>query len=534
MKSSSLILVLGLFALLLFGTLGLRPLYKADESRYAEIPREMIASGDWLTPRLNGLKYFEKPPLQYWASAAFFKLFGESDAAARLWTALACFGGIVLTWFAGNRMFPSPARMFSAPAGSLGAIVLAGSPLYVLLGQINTLDMALAFFLSAAVFSFALGRYYLFWAACALAVLSKGLIGIVLPGATIALYIVVRRDWLLIKKIHLFKGTLLFLLIAAPWFIAVSAANPEFAHFFFVQEHFQRYATRIHGRYQPVWYFLPILAFGIAPWLLPFVFSFGNFLKRQDAGGFDAALFLALWVLVVFGFFSASGSKLPSYILPMFPALAVLIGRWIAMAQPRRLLAAQAALTAATGAMLAAAAAFIVKKSGVPADFAAAYVPWVTAAGVLLAAAGLASAVSAWRGKILPAVALLALGSFGCSLTALVGHRALAPLYSVASQASHVRGNAQVFAVDFYDHTLPWYFRRTVTMVGYKDELAQPIGWEPHRFIPDLAGFARAWADAPAAYAVFSAERFDDMRKSIPAPMEVVSRGPRYIIVRKP
>jgi 4-amino-4-deoxy-L-arabinose transferase-like glycosyltransferase len=491
----------------------------------------MVASGDWLTPRLNGLKYFEKPPLQYWATAAFFKLAGESDAAARLWTALACFGGVLLAWWAAN-------RLFSPPAGMLAAMVLAGSPLYVLLGEINTLDMALAFFLSAAIFSFALGRYYLFWAACALAVLSKGLVGIVLPGATIALYILVRRDWFLIKKIHLFKGPLLFLVIAAPWFVAVSAANPEFAHFFFIQEHFQRFTTKMHGRYQPAWYFLPILAIGIGPWLLPFFASLAKAFRRDPAGGFDAPLFLALWALVVFGFFSASGSKLPSYILPMFPPLAVLIGRWIALAQPRRLLAVQAVLTAVFGAALAAAAAFMVEKAGVRPELGAAYVPWLAAAGLLLAAAGLAAAVSAWRGRIVPAVALLALGGCGCVLTALTGHRVLAPLYSIASQAGEVRdkarGDTPVFAVDFYDHTLPWYFRRTVTMVRYKDELAEPVKWEPHKFIADLDGFARAWAKAPAAYAVFSTAGFEAIRKEVDVPMEIVSRGPRYIIVRKP
>jgi 4-amino-4-deoxy-L-arabinose transferase-like glycosyltransferase len=532
-RAGHLALLLAIFGLVLFGTLGLRPLYKADESRYAEIPREMVASGDWLTPRLNGLKYFEKPPLQYWATAAFFKLAGESDAAARLWTALACFGGVVMVWLAGN-------RLFSPPAGLLAAMVLAGSPLYVLLGEINTLDMALAFFLSAAIFSFALGRYYLFWAACALAVLSKGLIGIVLPLATIGLYVLLKWDWALLRKMKIPGGGALFLAICAPWFIAVSAANPEFAHFFFVQEHFQRFTTKMHGRYQPFWYFLPILAFGIGPWLLPFFASFAKVFRKDPAGGFDAALFLALWALVVFAFFSASDSKLPSYILPIFPPLAVLIGRWIALAQPRRLLAAQAVLTAAFGAALAAAAAFMVEKAGVRPDLGAVYVPWLAGAGLLLAAAALAAAVSAWRGRIVPAVALLALGGCGCVLTALTGHRVLAPLYSVASQAGQVQGNAPVFAVDFYDHTLPWYFRRTVTMVRYKDELAEAIQWEqpnfrePHKFIPDLAGFARAWTQAPAAYAVFSSSGFESLKKEINVPMEIVSQGPRYIIVRKP
>jgi len=91
-----------------------------------------------------------------------------------------------------------------------------------------------------------------------------------------------------------------------------------------------------------------------------------------------------------------------------------------------------------------------------------------------------------------------------------------------------------VFAVDFYDHTLPWYFRRPVTMVRYKDELEQAIKWEPQKFIPDLAGFARAWTAAPAAYAVFASSSFENLKKETNVPMEIVSRGPRYILVRKP
>ena len=172
--------LIAVLALAWFGTLGVRPLYKADESRYAEIPREMIASGDWITPRLNGFKYFEKPPLQYWATASFFSALGERDWVARLWTALTGFAGLALVFFFTKKLINERTALTAAA-------VLAGSPLYVLLGQVNTLDMGLAFFLSAAVFSFALGYWLLFWAACALAVLSKGLIGIVLPLGTVAL-----------------------------------------------------------------------------------------------------------------------------------------------------------------------------------------------------------------------------------------------------------------------------------------------------------------------------------------------------------
>jgi len=516
-SSRLLLAFLAVFSISILGTLGLRPLYKADESRYAEIPREMVASGDWVTPRLNGLKYFEKPPLQYWATAASFSVFGEHDWAARLWSALAAIGGIFL-------VFASGRKLFSVEAGALGALVLAGCPLYVLLAQINTLDMALSFFLGAAILAFALGRYYLFWAACALAVLSKGLIGIVLPAGAIGLYILVKWDWSLLKKMRIPTGLLLFLAICAPWFILVSMRNAEFAHFFFIQEHFQRFTTKMHGRYQPMWFFVPILLAGLAPWLLPFFASLKNLFKRQQ--GFDPALLLALWCIVVFVFFSISGSKLPSYILPMFPAPALLIGRWLAASEPRRILVFQASLAVLAG---IAAEAFISRMSiGID------YFFWVSTAVSILVIFSVCALIAAYKNKTTLAIALIAGGSFATTLTALVSHRVLAPAYSFESQAGAVPAGARVFAVDFYDHTIPWYLRRTVTMVSYKDELDVAITWEPHKFIPDLAGFARAWAETPGAYAVFSSSRFDELKKQIDLPMETVSRGPRYTLVRKP
>lgn len=520
MTRRSLPVFLFLLALVWFGTLGLRPLYKADESRYAEIPREMVASGDWITPRLNGFKYFEKPPLQYWTTAAFFEVLGERDWVARLWTALTGFAGLALVFFFGN-------RLFSREAGVLGAVVLAGCPLYVLLGQVNTLDMGLTFFLSVAVFAFASGNMLLFWAACALAVLSKGLIGIVLPLTTVFLYLLIRRDWGLIRKIRPVSGAALFLVIAAPWFIAVSLANDEFARFFFIQEHFERFTTRLHGRYQPAWYFVPVLAVGLAPWLVPFFFSLKDVLKRGAAGEFDAKLFLGLWTLVVFVFFSASSSKLPSYILPLFPALAMLIGASMSAAAPRRVLLWQAALAVVAGAATAALAP----------RFAAAYpdyLPWIVAACLWAMMCGIAALLLARQPPA--AILALALAGVGCTQLALVGHRTLAPAFSAASLVAAaqppVPTGARVYAVDAYDHSIPWYLRRTVTMVTYKDELDRAIEWEPGKFVPDLRAFAELWKAQTNAYAIVSQRDFDRLRAELP--MQPVARDPRYVLVRKP
>ena len=203
------VILLVAFGLIWFSNLEYRKLVNPDEGRYAEIPREMVASGDWTTPRLNDIKYFEKPALQYWATAMAYTVFGEHQWTARLWSALTGFLGVLMVFFTGR-------RLFGATAGWYAALVLGSSLLWVLIGHVNTLDMGVSFFLSAAVCAFLLAQHdaadarararwmLAAWAALALAVLSKGLIGLVLPGAALVLYIVIERDWRL--ELHRRRG----------------------------------------------------------------------------------------------------------------------------------------------------------------------------------------------------------------------------------------------------------------------------------------------------------------------------------------
>jgi 4-amino-4-deoxy-L-arabinose transferase-like glycosyltransferase len=508
--------LVALLAVAWFGTLGLRPLYKADEARYAEIPREMVASGDWITPRLNGFKYFEKPPLQYWATALFYKTIGMKDWTSRLWAALTGFAGILLVLSVGT-------RLFGPPAGAFAAAVLAGSPVYVAAAQFNTLDMGLAFFLSGAVFALSLGYPIAFWACCAFAVLSKGLVGIVLPLATLGLYVLLKRDWKLIREVRPISGPIVFLLIAAPWFVAVSLANPEFAHFFFVQEHFQRFTTEMHQRAAPAWFFLPVLALGLAPFLLPAAVAWWRGL-RSPAPSFDAAFWLALWALVVLAFFSASSSKLPAYILPILPALALLAGRTLAEAD-RRLLLTQGAIVAAVG---IAAAALLPGKGG-PAY--ASYVPWLAAAGAATAVLGVASLFTKKH-----AVIALAAAGFLATQLAIVGHGTISERFTAAALIASIEpkppADVPVYAVDAYDHSLPWYLRRTVTMVAYRDELGAAVDWDRSLFVPTVAEFERSWNEQKQAYAFVGVGEFDVLAKRLP--MQAVARDVRYVFVRKP
>ena len=328
-----------LLLLMVVGTLlgyglGERALWDPDEGRYSEIPREMVVTGDYVTPRLNSVKYFEKPPLFYWAQASAIRVFGLNEWALRLWPALFALFGVVTVYIAGR-------QLFNRRTGLLAASVLATSLLYFYMGRAITLDMSVSVLLSAALLAFLAGtraapgprRHGLMWtfyAFAALATLAKGLIGIVIPGMIIGTWILLLNNWRLLKEMYLPSGLALFLIIAAPWHVLVAQANPEFLNFYFIHEHFLRFTTKIHRRYEPIWFFLPVLLVGLLPW----VAFLGQALRFNLPPSWPArqehreTLFLSLWVVLVFAFFSISDSKLVPYILPIFPPLALLLGRY--------------------------------------------------------------------------------------------------------------------------------------------------------------------------------------------------------------
>ena len=538
------LVLLAALAVVWFGTLHQRKLVRPDEGRYAEIAREMVVSGDWTTPRLNGYKYFEKPALQYWATAAAFELFGVHEWTARLWAALTGFLGVLLVFYLGN-------RALAPPVGALAAMVLASNLLWAAIGHINTLDMGVSFFMSLSVAGLLVAQLddatkrerslamHLAWAAAALAVLSKGLIGIVLPAGALVLYVLVQRDWKRLAQPYFWSGLTLFLAITAPWFVAVSAANDEFFHFFFIQEHFERFLTRMHGRYQPMWYFLPILAVGFSPWVVSLVPSLATAWRAAPASAFRPARFLLVWSVMVFAFFSVSSSKLPSYILPIFPALSILVALHLTRAG-RGLLVAQGAAYAALGLAVALLAPLILRAANedLPAALLSRYVPWIELAGFALFALAGISALFALRRETIASTAFLAAGGLFCTLALLLGHETLSPAYSAYDIAQKIRpalkADVPFYSVNTFDHTLPFYLGRTVTMVAYKDELAQAIGWESAKFLPDLGAFARAWTQDREAWAVFSAQDYPRMAMELKLPMQVVARDPRRVVVRKP
>lgn len=303
-------------------------LAEPDEARYAEIPREMLASGDFVTPRLNGVPYLEKPPLLYWANAASLRLFGLTPWAARLPTRL--FGlGTVLTLLFGAAAF------WGTPAGLAAAILYLAAPLGFAFSRVNLTDAPLTFFFTLTLF---LARAALLrreaarpWVtlsalaglAAAGGFLSKGLIAVVLPGAILLLWCVATRRARLLLTLVFGPAALVFLLVAAPWFALVEERNPGFLHFFFIHEHFQRFSTSVAQRPGPIYYFLLLFLAGFLPGV-PFFFSSLEKAWRRDE---PEALFFLLWFAVVLVFFSLSRSKLPPYLMPAFPAAAALAAR---------------------------------------------------------------------------------------------------------------------------------------------------------------------------------------------------------------
>ncbi len=333
------ILIVTLFSLALFGfKLGERPLWSPDEGRYSEIPREMVASGDYLTPRLNGVKYFEKPPLFYWLQSLSIKIFGLNEWALRFWTAAFALLGCLAVYFAGR-------ALYGRRTGLLAAVVLANSLLYYAMSRIITLDMAVSVLISCALLAFLLGarepmgprRRVAMWAFflfAALATLTKGLIGIVIPALVIGIWIWLLGEWRVLKAMYLPSGIVLFLAVVLPWHVLIARVNPEFLNFYIVHEHFQRYLVRHHGSLHQVWIFVPVVLLGLFPWtaFLAQAIHHNLRLSWSERKQHQEALFLILWAGTVFTFFSFSSSKLIPYILPMFPPLSILLGRYFAEA----------------------------------------------------------------------------------------------------------------------------------------------------------------------------------------------------------
>lgn len=306
----------------------IRPLSLPDEGRYVGVAWEMVRSGEWLTPTLNGLPYFHKPPLFYWLTAVSIKCFGTVDMAMRMASMLAA----ALMAFAGARVL---ARWHSAHMARWYLLVLATLPYFYVGSQFANHDMLVAAFIASAVLFGADAllssdqsqpwqrSMLLAWAFIALGLLSKGLIGIVLPAGVMLLWIVLQRRWSWLTKLLWWPGMVLFALIALPWFVLMQLKFPEFFDYFFIHQHFERFTATGFNNMNPWWFYLAVIGLLCLPWS---VLVLGQFKLRTQSTTHVALRQLQwVWVVVIVGFFSLPASKLIGYALPAIPAIAMLI-----------------------------------------------------------------------------------------------------------------------------------------------------------------------------------------------------------------
>jgi 4-amino-4-deoxy-L-arabinose transferase-like glycosyltransferase len=312
-----------------------------DEPRYASVAREMARRGDWVTPRLNGSPWFEKPPLYYWTAAIGFRVFSSPEVAARIPSSVfALVTLLAVLWVA--------RKIYGAPVAHLAGWMLPTAVGMLGFAHAAATDMPFAACLTLAMVAAAV---LLFddspeqrgvWAAgfgamLGLAVLAKGPAGVVLAGGSTALWATatgnVRRSFRLLNPVAI--GA--FLLVALPWYVFCAVRNPEFLRVFLLEHNVERFLTNRYQHQQPFWFFLPILLLALFPWTLLLIPAVGDAWRALPTGAWrqTPTAFFAAWVVFPFVFFSASQSKLPGYILPAVPPLLLLLAH-SAIARLRR------------------------------------------------------------------------------------------------------------------------------------------------------------------------------------------------------
>jgi 4-amino-4-deoxy-L-arabinose transferase-like glycosyltransferase len=541
-----------LAAILYLPGLGRPALWEPDEGRYAEIAREMVVSGDHVTPHDNFELYFEKPPLVYWANAASIEVFGVNEFAVRLPSALFSIGQIVVTAALAE-------IILGAATGLFAALALALSPLFFGFARFATLDPALAFFLTAALAAFYLAaredwfsrpsaRQWMLLSAAMLAMgtLAKGPVALILGGAIALLWLAIQRRLREIAQMPLLWCGLIYAAIVLPWFILMEARNPGFLRFFFIHEHLERYVSSSEHGWGP-WFFIPIVVGGMWPWI--FFAPLGwSAMRAANAGSESspapserrsAASFLVIWFVVIFVFFSIPRSKLGTYILPALPPLAIIAGFGLARigtleaASRRRLLAVIAI-------------ANLILAGSLLVFFEVALAPMNSALGLdgLLIAAVLAAA----------AIAMYSLGRSASRLPFAIGALVLAMVMTVplasrvredASPISTYRnlayavrpylaGDCALASYRHYVQSIPFYTRVRETRVEYWGELSEvesPTSNKSPYLIGSEARLRQVWSSGRCMVLVANARDLNGLENSLkPAPVVIGCEGKKFAL----
>jgi 4-amino-4-deoxy-L-arabinose transferase-like glycosyltransferase len=308
---------------IMFFQLGELPLLDPDEPVYAQTAREMLATNDFISPRIYGDFWYDKPPMYYWLVSGSFKLLGQNEFTARFPSAFLAVCGGLLVYFGGK-------SLMNQRAGFIAALVLSTSIEYFYLGKAAVTDMTLTFFLTATLLCYLQRKYYLAYIAAGLAVLTKGPIGIVFPGMIVLLHLLLTKNLQAVKHIKVISGGFLVVLVSLPWYLAMYHFHGmDFINTFLGFHNITRFLEPEHSAGALWYYYIPVLLVGFFPWAMFLVQSLWSSFRNRNQREGNIPFFFFIWAMVVFVFFSISQTKLVSYILPMYPPLALLVGRYI-------------------------------------------------------------------------------------------------------------------------------------------------------------------------------------------------------------
>ena len=535
-----------LAAILYLPGLGRPALWEPDEGRYAEIAREMVLSGDYVTPRDDYELYFEKPPLVYWAEAAAIKVFGVNEFAVRLPAAMFSIGQIVVTAALAEVMIGTTAGLFAA-------LALALSPLFFGFARFATLDPALAFFLTSALaafyvaardsFSGSRARNWMLISAAmiALGTLAKGPVALILGGAIALSWLAWERRLRQIAEMPLASCLVIYAAIVVPWFALAEARNPGFLSFFIIHEHFERYVESSEHGWGP-WFFIPIVIGGLWPWIF-FVGPGWSAMRAEDGSESGraraSASFLAVWFVVVFVFFSIPRSKLGSYILPALPPLAIIAGYGLTRmsavdaVRRRRLFAvvaiANVILAAALLAFLAVVPTSIKHALGFDA---------LLIATVLTAGAFALNALGRTESRV--AIAVLALAMLA---TVPLAARVREDASSISTYRDLAHAVQPYLAADcalasyrHYVQSLPFYTNERETRVEYWGELSEvsaPIPGKSPYLIGSEERLRQIWSSGACMILIANARDLKGLQDSLrPEPVIVGCEGKKFALYK--
>jgi len=319
-------ILIGLSFYLFVFKLGGPSLWETDEPIYGEVAKEILKTGDWITLRFNYKEWFDKPPLYMWITALFYSLWGWNEFTTRITSALFGIGHVIAVYFFGKVLFNRKVGFFSA-------LVLATSFQFIVQSRLALLDIPLSFFISLSFLFFYLGTknpdknwcYLLSFLCMGFATLTKGPIGAIIPVAVIGIYLVLIKNLDQLRRMKLSLAILIFLFVASPWYIIEFLRHGRvFIDKFFLLRTISRYTTPFEGHTGPFYYYFGILFLGFFPWSSFLPLSFFNLLKK---GKRKKSFFVLTWFVFIFVFFSSAKSKLPGYILPLYPACALSVGK---------------------------------------------------------------------------------------------------------------------------------------------------------------------------------------------------------------